>query len=118
MKSFFALAPVLVMALSMMALTAFAAESHSDASDGCFALSYDGHKFLCQHESGSGYPLQMNDIIHSNCLLVPDNGATIELDGNPETKCQGLFRTPTIHCMKKATVDFSTMAPKSFFIHF
>lgn len=36
----------------------------------------------------------------------------------PETKCQGLFSTPTIHCMKKATVDFSTMAPKSFFIHF
>ena len=36
----------------------------------------------------------------------------------PETKCQGLFSTSTIHCMKKATVDFSTMAPKSFFIHF
>ena len=36
----------------------------------------------------------------------------------PETKCQGLFSTPTIHCIKKATVDFSTMAPKSFFIHF
>ncbi|MCI6995805.1 MAG: hypothetical protein MR936_03170 [Eubacterium sp.] len=39
-------------------------------------------------------------------------------DATPETKCQGLFSTPTIHCMKKATVDFSTMAPKSFFIHF
>ena len=24
-----------------------------------------------------------------------------------ETKCQGLFSIPTIHCMRKATVDFT-----------
>ena len=48
-------------------------------------------------------------------ILLCDE-ATSALD--PETKCQGLFSTPTFHCMKKATVDFSTMAIKSCFIHF
>lgn len=36
----------------------------------------------------------------------------------PETKCQRLFSTHTFHCMKKATVDFSTMAIKSFLFTF
>lgn len=36
----------------------------------------------------------------------------------PETKCQGLFSTPAFHCMKKATVDFSTMAVKLFLFTF
>ena len=48
-------------------------------------------------------------------ILLCDE-ATSALD--PETKCQGLFSTPTFHCMKNANVDFSTMAIKSCFIHF
>ena len=41
-----------------------------------------------------------------------------ELMVTPETKCQRLFSTHTFHCMKKATVDFSTMAIKSFLFTF
>ena len=42
----------------------------------------------------------------------------IDLAVLPETKCQRLFSTHTFHCMKKATVDFSTMAIKSFLFTF
>ena len=31
----------------------------------------------------------------------------IDFSVSPETKCQGLFSIPTIHCMRKATVDFT-----------
>lgn len=55
-----------------------------------------------------------------NLTMVQDkaSGARKDFNVSPETKCQRLFSTHTFHCMKKATVDFSTMAIKSFLFTF
>ena len=67
--------------------------------------------------SSSYFVISLSSAISNGASLAPHE-TSIDFAVLPETKCQGLFSTPTIHCMKKATVDFSTMAPKSFFIHF
>lgn len=51
-------------------------------------------------------------------LMTKKDGSLMANLVNPETKCQRLFSTHTFHCMKKATVDFSTMAIKSFLFTF
>lgn len=82
MKRIFALALVLIMALSMMAVTAFAVAPHSSAPGACnqtyYAPSYD--YFICLHGSTT-YQLHVNDIIRAGCMAISSSGATVYLDG-------------------------------------
>ncbi|ACR77320.1 Hypothetical protein EUBREC_3594 [Agathobacter rectalis ATCC 33656] len=61
--------------------------------------------------------ISRSSAISNGASLAPQE-IKIDFAVLPETKCQRLFSTHTFHCMKKATVDFSTMAIKSFLFTF
>ena len=69
-------------------------------------------------KSSSSYAvISLTSLMSNGASLAPQE-TRILLAVLPETKCQRLFSTHTFHCMKKATVDFSTMAIKSFLFTF
>ena len=57
--------------------------------------------------SSSSYSIRSRSSLISNGANLAPQLIKIDFAVFPETKCQGLFSIPTIHCMRKATVDFT-----------
>ena len=56
--------------------------------------------------SSSSYAVRsLSSLISKGASLAPQE-TRMDLAVFPETKCQGLFSTPTIHCMKKSHCRF------------